>query len=106
MSTTPQPPEPDKGASREEIEADIDATRERLADDVAALADKVNVPGQVKAKVNETRDNVGQAARHAQQQATAKARALPRSVRIGVPGALAALGLVLIIVGRRRRRSH
>jgi hypothetical protein len=103
MSTTPQPPEPGKGASREDIEADIDATRDRLADDVAALADKVNVPGHVKARIDQTRGNVGQAARHARRQATERARTLPRSAQLAIPGALATLGLILIIVGRRRR---
>lgn len=105
MSTTPQPPEPGKGASREDIEAEIGATRDRLADDVAALAAKANVPAQVKAKIDQTRGNVGHAARNAKHQATEKARSLPRAAQFAIPGALAALGFILILAGRKRR-SH
>lgn len=103
MNSTPQPPEPGKQASREEIEADIEATRERLADNVAALAAKADVPGQVKAKVQETRDNVSQAARRAQQQATEKVRSLPRIAQLAIPAAMAVVGVILIVAGRKQR---
>lgn len=103
MNSTPQPPEPDKKASREEIEADIEATRERLADDVAALAAKADVPGQVRAKVQQTRGNVSNAARKTRQQATQKVRSLPRVAQLAIPAAMAVLGVILIIAGRRQR---
>lgn len=103
MTSTPQPPELGKNASREEIEADIEATRERLADDVAALAAKADVPGQLRAKINRTRGNLGRAARRARRQTGDTVRSLPRPVQLMIPAALAALGVVLIILGRRQR---
>lgn len=102
-NSTPQPPEPDRRASREEIEADIEATRERLADDVAALAAKADVPGQVRAKVQQTRGNLSDAARRTREQATQKVRSLPRVAQVAIPAAMAALGVILIIAGRRQR---
>lgn len=108
MNSTPQPPEPGKpelgkNASREEIEADIEATRDRLADDVAALAAKADVPGQVRAKVQETRGNVSNAARRAQHQATQKVRSLPRAAQFAIPAVMAVLGVILIIAGRKQQ---
>jgi len=94
-------PEPGKDASQEEIEAEIAAARDRLADDVAALADKANVPKHVKARVDETRSNIGDAAHAAQRQAQAKASALPWPIQIALPAA-AVIGLILLIIARRR----
>ena len=50
--TTP----PAQDASVEEIEADIAATRERLAESVDALADKVNVKARAQEKVEQTKE--------------------------------------------------
>ena len=50
--TTP----PAKDASIEEIEADIAATRERLAESVDALADKVNVKARAQEKAEQTKE--------------------------------------------------
>lgn len=96
-------PEPRKDASQEEIEAEVAAARDRLADDVAALADKADVPKHVKAKIDETRSNLGDAAQNAQRKAQATASTLPRPIQIAIPAA-AVLALILIIIGRRR--SH
>lgn len=99
MST--QRPEPGKNASQEEIEAEIAAARDRLADDVAALADKTNVPKHAKAKIDETRSNIGEAVHTAQRQAQVKASSLPRPIQIALPAAVA-IGLILLIIARRR----
>ena len=45
----------------EEIEADIEATREELGDTVEALAAKTDVKGRAKAKVEETKEKVEEA---------------------------------------------
>lgn len=52
VRTTPPAP----GASVEEIEARIVATRDRLAESVDALADKVNVKAQAERKVEQTKE--------------------------------------------------
>ena len=100
-----QPDEPRNKPSAEELEADIADARDRLADDVAALADKADVPKQVRARIDQTRDNLGDTARNAQHRAQATTRSLPAPVRVAVPAA-AALAVVLIVVGRRRRSRH
>ena len=96
---------PGKDVSQEDIEADIAAARDRLADDVAALADKANVPRHVKARVDETRSTISEAAHVARREATAKVRTLPRPVQVVLPAA-AAIGLILLVVARRRGSSH
>ena len=126
--TEPAPP-PAKDASPEEIEADIVATRERLAESVDALADKVNVKARAQEKVDQTkrqardkvdetrqqvREKVGatkQQTRQKVDQAKSKgtelvgqAKQAPRPVQLAI---LAAPVLVLLvaIVRRIRRRS-
>ncbi|GAB3926732.1 hypothetical protein GCM10011575_08280 [Microlunatus endophyticus] len=100
-----EPDEPRNNPSAEDLEADIADARERLADDVAALADKADIPKQVRARIDQTRDNLGGTARKAQHQAQATTRSLPGPVRVAIPAA-AALAVVLIIVGRRHRPRH
>lgn len=97
-----QPPEPDRNQDNEDLEAEITAARDRLADDVAALAAKADVPKQVKAKIDETRSSLGDAARSVQQQAKARTRSLPTPARFAIPAA-AVVGLILLIVSRKRR---
>jgi hypothetical protein len=45
--------------SPEEIQAEIDATREEMGETVAAVADKADVKKQAKAKVAGVKENVG-----------------------------------------------
>ena len=47
-----------KGRTPEEIEADIEATREELGDTVEALAAKTDVKGRTKAKVEATKETI------------------------------------------------
>jgi 1-acyl-sn-glycerol-3-phosphate acyltransferase len=42
-------------ADSKQVEREIEETREELADTVAALAEKTDVKGQVKAKLDETK---------------------------------------------------
>src|SRR5688500_18035698 len=55
MTEFSTPSAPPADASADEIEADMAATRERLAESVDALADKVNVKAQAERKVEETK---------------------------------------------------
>ena len=103
-----EPAPPAKDASAEEIEADIAATRERLAESVDALADKVNVKARAEEKVEYTREQV----RDVLGQAKAKGEtALGQAKRAPLPVQIAAiavpvLALLLVIVNKiRRRRS-
>ena len=125
--TEPAPP-PAKDASAAEIEADIQATRERLAESVDALADKVNVKAraqekvdqtkqQAREKVDETRQQVRDKADQTRQQVRDKAnqartkgtellgqaKQAPRPVQLALVAA-PALVLVVLIIGRIRRR--
>jgi selenocysteine lyase/cysteine desulfurase len=85
-------PPPAKDASADEIEADIAATRERLAESVDALADKVNVKARAQEKAEQTK----QQAREKLDQAKAKGQDLF--------GQSKAKGQVLI--GRARQSSR
>lgn len=92
------PPEPPRsGATADEIEADIAASRERLSSSVEDLVDAVNIPGRVKQKAYQA---TGQA-----KQATAslvdRLKDLPPAVLLASGGVLAAL-VVFVIIKRRR----
>ncbi len=114
-----EPAPPAKDASAEEIEADIAATRERLAESVDALADKVNVKARAEEKVEYTkeqvRDVLGQAkakgenalgqAKATGENALGQAKRAPLAVQIAAV-AVPVLALLLVIVNKiRRRRS-
>ena len=93
--TEPAPP-PAKGASADEIEADIEATRERLAESVDALADKVNVKARAQEKVDQARTKGTQLLGQAKQ--------APWPVQLAV--VIAPLLVLLVLIIRRiRRRS-
>ena len=63
-STTPAaPPDPPPDATAEEIEAHIQASRERLASSVDALTAKMDVKEQAKQKARETSERVQVGAR-------------------------------------------
>ncbi len=58
---------------REEIVADIEATREQLSETVSALGDKLDVKGRVKDSAHQATENVKESA----QQATETVRSSP-----------------------------
>ena len=83
-STTPAEPQdlpPD--ATPEEIEADIEAARERLASSVDALTAKLDVKAQAKQKAQETSAQAKQKARETSAQAKQKAQETSERVGAG-----------------------
>lgn len=91
-------PEPGPDAGVDEIQADIERTREELADTVSALSDKMDVKGRAQQKVTDTKEAV--AHRGHEMVDTAKVRpAIPVGA---VAAVVAAIGLLLWL--RRRRR--
>ena len=56
---TPESQSDSEQRSPEEIQAEIDATREELGDTVAAVADKADVKKQAKAKVSGAKESFG-----------------------------------------------
>ncbi|MGE2733389.1 DUF3618 domain-containing protein [Mycolicibacterium vaccae] len=90
-------PEPGPDAGVDEIQADIERTREELADTVGALSDKMDVKARAQEKVAHTKEAVAQRSHEVVD--TAKARpAIPLGA---IAAAVAAIGLVIWL--RRRR---
>ncbi|WP_409370740.1 DUF3618 domain-containing protein [Mycolicibacterium sediminis] len=91
-------PEPDEDAGVDELQADIEATREELADTVSALADKVDVKARAHDKAEEAKAAVAQKAHDVGSGIDAN-RGSAAGIAVGV----------LVVVGllawwRRRRR--
>ena len=111
-------PPPAKDASADEIEADIAATRERLAESVDALADKVNVKARAQEKADQTKQQAKEKLDQTKLQAKEKvdqaktksqdlidrARQGSRSVQLAVVS-VPVLIVLLIIRSVRRHRS-
>jgi uncharacterized membrane protein YdfJ with MMPL/SSD domain len=112
-------PPPAKDASVEEIEADIAATRERLAESVDALADKVNVKARAQEKVDQTKEQAKEKVEQTKEQAKEKfgqartkgqdllgqAQQASRPVQLAIISVPVALIVLLIVRAIRRRRS-
>jgi hypothetical protein len=106
----PSRPEPGPDAGIEEIEADVEQTRQELGETVEALADKLDVKGRAKDKAAETKEHVIEKANEAKDQVVARADALKhtatenpqRTVPVAAVVLIAALS-VGIVVWRRRR---
>ena len=96
---TGRPDELPDGASPEELQADIEATRERLAATVEELAAKVDIPTQAKEKFQEASDRAAGAA-HA---TIDRASLVSPTVWAGL---LAAIGLAAVLILRARHRRH
>ena len=116
--TEPVSPPPGADASPEEIEADIAATRARLAGSVDALADKVDVKAQAQHKVDDVKaqaqakvaevkataqEKVSGARTTAQEQVVDRVKVWPRSAQIAL--AAAPVLLVVLLVVRKARAS-
>lgn len=106
-------PEPGPGASVDDIQSDIEATRNELGQTVEALAAKLDVKQQAKQKVDDTKHVIADKAESVRSkgvevgsQVVDAATDAEGSVRPVVPAA--ALAVVAVIVGvviwRRRRR--
>ena len=103
--TEPAPPAKDDSA--DEIEADIAATRERLAESVDALADKVNVKARAQDKVDQTKQQAQEKVDQAKAKGTElldQAKSAPRPVQLALVAVLVFV-LVVVIITRLRRRS-
>ena len=105
MTETPPPAE---DASVEEIEADIAATRERLAESVDALAEKVNVKARAQEKADETKEQAKQKLGQAKtkgQDLLSQAGEASRPVQLAIVAVPVALIILLIVKAVRGRRS-
>jgi ElaB/YqjD/DUF883 family membrane-anchored ribosome-binding protein len=115
---TPLPPEPGPDAGIDDIQADIEHTREELAETIGALSAKADVKGRVKKKAADTKDRITEKASETKDVVIEKAHAAQSaardavtddtgSVKPGVPiAALIAAAAVLVVslvVWRRRR---
>jgi Protein of unknown function (DUF3618) len=102
--TTP----PAKDASVEEIEADIAATRERLAESVDALADKVNVKARAQEKAEQTKEQAKEKLGEAKtkgQDLLGQAREASPPVQLALIAVPIAVIVLLIVRAVRGRRS-
>ncbi|WP_041304082.1 DUF3618 domain-containing protein [Mycolicibacterium rhodesiae] len=99
---TPDPdrPEPGPEAGIDDIEADIEQTREELGQTVAALTDKLDVKGRAKEKAAETKAHVVDKADALKHSATDNPQ---RTVPIAAVVLVSAIA-VGVLVWRRRRR--
>jgi ElaB/YqjD/DUF883 family membrane-anchored ribosome-binding protein len=102
--TAPDRPDPDRrtepgpDAGVEDIEADIEATRQELGETVEALSAKLDVKQQARNKVDETKQRVAEKAHTAQLAVTDN----PQK-SVPVAAAIAAVVVVIgVIVWRRR----
>jgi len=98
---------PAKDASVEDIEADIAATRERLAESVDALADKVNVKARAQDKAEQTKQQAKEKLDQAKtkgQDLIGRVRHTSRSVQLTIVS-VPVLIILLIVRSLRRRRS-
>ena len=106
-----EPTPPAKDASMEEIEADIAATRARLADNVDALADKVDVKARAQDKVEDVKVAAQARAEEGKEKLVAGSRqvseryqGLPRPAQIALAVAPVVL-MVVLVVRKIRSRS-
>ncbi|WP_125107940.1 DUF3618 domain-containing protein [Gulosibacter massiliensis] len=110
-SVSAAPPEPEKGASQEEIEADIERTRRELGETVEALAEKFDVKSQARRQIAATKHRVAEQTNDARQHALGylqRAEALVIDEH-GKPTTYAWIGVATIaatmavVVGRSRK---
>jgi hypothetical protein len=115
---TPLSPEPGPDAGIDDIQADIERTREELGETIEALSAKADVNGRVKKKAADTKDGITEKVYETKEIALEKAHVAQSaardavtddtgSVKPGVPiaalFAAAAVLVVSVVVWRRRR---
>lgn len=64
-ATEPSQPEPGPDASIDDIQADIEHTRQQLGETVEALSAKFDVTGRTKQKAADTKDHIAERSREA-----------------------------------------
>ncbi|MFN8193809.1 MAG: DUF3618 domain-containing protein [Nocardioidaceae bacterium] len=87
-----------------ELEAEIAATREDLAQTVDQLAAKLDVRSRVRHRVEETKDGVAQQAQHLRERATDD-QGKPTPVTLAVGSGMVTFVAVVLLVTLRRRRA-
>ena len=99
---TPNPnrPEPGPDAGIDDIQADIEQTRDELGQTVEALTDKLDVKERAKEKATETKDRVVDRADTLRHAATDNPKRTVPIAAVALAGALA----VGVVVWRRRSR--
>ncbi len=106
------PAEPEKGASPDEIEADLGRTRRELGETVEALTEKLDVKSQAREQINEAKHRIAEQTNDARQHAVtylewAKAFLTDEQGKpntnawIGVVTVLATAALAIAFRGRR-----
>jgi hypothetical protein len=100
MTSTSPPPE----AGPEEIQAEIENTREQLAATVDALAAKFDVGAQARSAVHDVRQNVAEAAHGAAERATGAAGRVKETIT-GVAGTAAGRVETVAQVGKVKARE-
>ena len=90
------PPDPGPAAGVDDIQADIERTREQLGETVGALSAKLDVKGRAQQKIADTRERVIDKSREVRSQAQAA------PVPVAAVAAVAAALLLGIIIWRRR----
>jgi hypothetical protein len=115
---SPPPPEPGPDASIDDIQADIERTREELGETVGALSAKADIKGRAQEKATHAKEAVTEQAAHtkdviaekaAAAQSTARERltydsdSVRSSALIAASAAVAAVVTIGLVVRRRRR---
>lgn len=95
MTTPTEPEGPAKGAGADEIEADIERTREQLGETVEALAAKFDVKAQAQHKVHD-------ATQRARAAATDEHGKLKPVIPAGAAIAAITVTVALVLIWRRR----
>ena len=99
MTADPTRPEPGPDADVDDIQADIDQTRQELGETVEALQAKLDVKERAREKVADTKDQVVEKAHTLQHAATDNPQRMLPVVALLLIGGLAAG----IVIWRRRR---
>ena len=113
---TPLPPEPVANAGIDDIQADIEQTRESLGETIEALSAKADVTGRAKEKVADTKDSITEKATEAKDVIVDKTHAAQSTVRgavtdgsgsvkplVPIAALIAAAVIAAVLVWRRRR---
>jgi len=115
---TPLPPEPGPDAGIDDIQADIEHTREELGETIEALSAKADVKGRVKKKAADTKDGITEKVYETKEIALEKAHAAQSAARdavtdntgsvkprVPIAALIAAVAVLVVslVVWRRRR---
>jgi Protein of unknown function (DUF3618) len=115
---TPLSPEPGPDAGIDDIQADIERTREELGETIEALSAKADVKGRVKKKAADTKDGITEKVYETKEIALEKAHAAQSAARdavtddtgsvkpaVPIAALIAAVAVLVVslVVWRRRR---